>query len=39
MRLLAQGRRSVDMWRPMWRYLYSRVGDVVDERTSETMFA
>jgi len=36
---LAPVRRSAAMWRPMWRYLYSRSGDVVDEATFEAMFA
>lgn len=38
-RFLAPVRRSADMWRPMWRYLDSRGGDVVDETTFEAMFA
>lgn len=38
-RFLAPVRRSADMWRPMWRYLRSRGGDVVDEQTFEAMFA
>jgi hypothetical protein len=38
-RFLAPVRRSADMWRPMWRYLHSRGGDVVDEATFEAMFA
>lgn len=38
-RLLAPVRRSADMWRPTWRYLHSRGGDVVDEATFEAMFA
>lgn len=32
-------RRSAEMWRPMWRYLHARGGDVVDEATFEAMFA
>ncbi len=36
---LAPVQRSADMWRPMWRYLRSRGGDVVDEATFEAMFA
>ena len=38
-RFLAPVRRSADMWRPMWRYIHSRGGDVVDEATFEAMFA
>ena len=38
-RFLAPVHRSADMWRPMWRYLHSRGGDVVDEKTFEAMFA
>lgn len=38
-RFLAPVRRSADMWRPMWRYLHSRGGDVVDEQTFQAMFA
>ena len=37
-RFLAPVRRSADMWRPMWLYLHSRGGDVVDEQTFEAMF-
>ncbi len=37
-RFLAPVRRSADMWRPMWRYLRGRGGDVVDEATFEAMF-
>lgn len=37
-RFLAPVRRSAAMWRPMWRYLHSRGGDVVDEATFEAMF-
>ncbi len=37
-RFLAPVRRSAAMWRPMWRYLHSRGGDVVDEQTFEAMF-
>ncbi len=36
---LAPVRRRADMWRPMWRYLYRRGGDVVNEQTFEAMFA
>lgn len=36
---LAPVRRSAEMWRPMWQYLHSRGGDVVDEATFEAMFA
>lgn len=39
LRFLAPVRRSADMWRPMWRYLHSRGGHVVDEATFEAMFA
>jgi putative hydroxymethylpyrimidine transport system substrate-binding protein len=38
-RFLAPVRRSAAMWRPMWRYLRARGGDVVDEATFEAMFA
>jgi ABC-type nitrate/sulfonate/bicarbonate transport system substrate-binding protein len=38
-RFLAPVRRSAAMWRPMWRYLQSRGGDVVDEPTFNAMFA
>jgi hypothetical protein len=38
-RFIAPVRRSADMWRPMWRYLHSRAGDVVDGPTFEAMFA
>ena len=38
-RFLAPVRRSAAMWRPMWRYLHARGGDVVDEATFEAMFA
>ncbi len=38
-RFLAPVRRSAAMWRPMWRYLYNRGGDVVDEAAFEAMFA
>ncbi len=38
-RFLAPVRRSAAMWRPMWRYLHSRDGDVVSEATFEAMFA
>lgn len=37
-RFLAPVRRSAAMWRPMWRYLHSRGGNVVDEQTFEAMF-
>lgn len=37
-RFLAPVRRSAAMWRPMWRYLHRRGGDVVDEATFEAMF-
>ncbi|MFD1950399.1 ABC transporter substrate-binding protein [Sphingomonas arantia] len=38
-RFLAPVRPDVGMWRPMWRYLHARGGDVVDEATFEAMFA
>jgi ABC-type nitrate/sulfonate/bicarbonate transport system substrate-binding protein len=38
-RFLSPVRRSAAMWRPMWQYLHSRGGDVVDEATFEAMFA
>lgn len=38
-RFLAPVRRSAEMWRPMWRYLHGRGGDVVDEARFEAMFA
>lgn len=38
-RFLTPVRRSADMWRPMWRYLHSCGGAVVDETTFEAMFA
>lgn len=38
-RFLAPVRRSAEMWRPMWRYLHARGGDVVDQATFEAMFA
>ena len=38
-RFLAPVRRDAAMWRPMWRYLHARGGDVVDEATFEAMFA
>ena len=38
-RFLAPVERSADIWRPMWRYLHDRGGDVVDEATFEAMFA
>ena len=37
-RFLAPVRRDVEMWRPMWRYLHERDGDVVDEARFEAMF-
>lgn len=39
LRFLAPVRRSAEMWRPMWQYMASRGGDVVDEATFEAMFA
>ncbi|KAB7647639.1 ABC transporter substrate-binding protein [Polymorphobacter fuscus] len=38
-RFLAPVRRSAALWRPMWRYLHDRGGDVVDEEAFEEMFA
>ncbi len=38
-RFLAPVQRNAELWRPMWRYLHSRGGDVVDEATFEAMFA
>lgn len=38
-KFLAPVRRSAAMWRPMWRYLHARGGDVVDEATFEAMFS
>ncbi|KHL25215.1 hypothetical protein PK98_00075 [Croceibacterium mercuriale] len=38
-RFLAPVRRDVEMWRPMWRYLQERGGDVVDQAQFEAMFA
>lgn len=38
-RLLAPARRSAAMWRGVWQYLSSRGGVVVDEATSEAIFA
>jgi putative hydroxymethylpyrimidine transport system substrate-binding protein len=38
-RFLAPVRRDAEMWRPMWRYLHERGGDVVDEARFEAMFA
>lgn len=38
-RFLAPVRRDVQMWRPMWRYLHERGGDVVDEAQFAAMFA
>ncbi|MGY6552343.1 MAG: ABC transporter substrate-binding protein [Erythrobacter sp.] len=39
LRFVAPVRRSAEMWRPMWRYLDSRGGDVVDEASFEAIFA
>ena len=39
LRFLAPVRRSADKWRPMWRYINSRGGDVVDEAAFEAIFA
>lgn len=36
---LAPVRRDAQLWRPMWRYMHQRGGDVVDESTFEAMFA
>lgn len=38
-RFLAPVRRDAEMWRPMWRYLHERDGDVVDEARFEAIFA
>lgn len=38
-RFLAPVRRDAGTWRPMWRYLQAKGGDVVDEATFEAMFA
>lgn len=38
-RFLSPVRRSAAMWQPMWRYLASNGGDVVDEATFAAMFA
>jgi ABC-type nitrate/sulfonate/bicarbonate transport system substrate-binding protein len=38
-RLVAPVRPSIDRWRPMWRYLSDKGGDVVDEATFAAMFA
>jgi ABC-type nitrate/sulfonate/bicarbonate transport system substrate-binding protein len=38
-RFLAPVRPDSGMWRPMWRYVQSRGGDVVDAETFEAMFA
>ena len=38
-KFLVPVRRNAAMWRPMWRYLHARGGDVVDETTFEAMFA
>ena len=37
-RFLAPVRPNIDLWRPMWRYLHTGGGDVVDEATFEAMF-
>ncbi len=37
-KFLAPVRRDAAMWRPMWQYLKSRGGEVVDEATFEAMF-
>ena len=37
-RFLAPVRPDIEMWRPMWRYVHARGGDVVDEATFEAMF-
>lgn len=37
-KFLVPVRRRAAMWRPMWRYLHARGGDVVDEATFEAMF-
>lgn len=38
-RFLVPVRRDADMWRPMWRYLHERGGDVVSQAEFEAMFA
>ncbi len=38
-KFLAPVQRDITMWRPMWRYLHDRSGDVVDEAVFEAMFA
>ena len=38
-KFLVPVRRNAAMWRPMWRYLQARGGDVVDETTFDAMFA
>jgi ABC-type nitrate/sulfonate/bicarbonate transport system substrate-binding protein len=38
-RFLAPVRADAGMWRPMWRYIRARGGDVVDEAGFEAMFA
>lgn len=38
-RLCAPVRRDAARWRPMWRYMHSHGGDVVDAATFEAMFA
>lgn len=38
-RFLAPVRPDAGMWRPMWGYIRSRGGDVVDEAAFEAMFA
>lgn len=37
-RLVSPVRATADRWRPMWRYLHDRGGDVVDEAAFEAMF-
>jgi ABC-type nitrate/sulfonate/bicarbonate transport system substrate-binding protein len=37
-RFLSPVRPDIEMWRPMWRYLHTRGGDVVDEAAFEAMF-
>ncbi len=38
-RFIAPVRPDIAMWRPMWRYLHARGGDVVGEAAFEAMFA
>lgn len=38
-RFVAPVRRNAALWRPMWRYMHDRGGDVVDEAAFEAMFA